>query len=98
MMARRRDGSHMTRTVLNMEVEGLRPRVRPTLRYMEIIRRDMKKNGLMNVNILDRKDWRMAVSREFKVVLADWKVKTTCHANGVLINKMLSLNRKKKNY
>ena len=30
-----------------------------------------------------------------KVVLADWKVKTPCHANAVFINKMLSLNRKK---
>ena len=30
-----------------------------------------------------------------KVVLADWKVKTPCHANGVFINKMLSLNRKR---
>ena len=30
-----------------------------------------------------------------KVVLADWKVKTPFHANGVFINKMLSLNRKK---
>ena len=29
------------------------------------------------------------------VVLADWKVKTPCHANGEFINKMLSLNRKK---
>ena len=28
-----------------------------------------------------------------KVVLADWKVKTPCHANVVFINKMLSLNR-----
>ena len=28
-----------------------------------------------------------------KVVLADWKVKTPCHADGVFINKMLSLNR-----
>ena len=43
---RRRDDTHMTRTALAMEVEGVRPRGRPTLRYLDIIRRDMKKNGL----------------------------------------------------
>ena len=60
---RRRDESHITRTVLDMEVEGVRPRVRPKLRYMDTIKRDIKKNGLTDVNILDRKDWRLAVSR-----------------------------------
>ena len=43
---RRRDDSHMTRTVLDMEVESVRPRGRPKLRYyMNTIRRGMKKNG-----------------------------------------------------
>ena len=61
---RRRDDSHMTRIVLDMEVEGmLRPRGRPTLEYMDNIRRDIKKNGLTDVNILDVNDWRMAVFR-----------------------------------
>ena len=59
---RRRDDSHMTRTVLDMEVEGVRPRGRPQLRHMDTIRRYIKKNGLTDVNILDSKDWRMAVS------------------------------------
>ena len=36
---------------------------RPTLRYMDTIKRDIKKNVLTDVNILDRKDWRLAVSR-----------------------------------
>ena len=53
----------MDRTVLDMEVEGVRPRGRPKLRYMDTIKRDIKKNGLTDVNILDRKDWRLAVSR-----------------------------------
>ena len=60
---RRRDESHMTRTVLDMEVEGVWPRRRPKLRYMDTIRRDMKKNVLTDINILDLNDWRMAVSR-----------------------------------
>ena len=53
----------MTITVPYMEVEGVRPRGRPTLRYTDTIRRDQKKNELTHVNILDRNDWRIAVSR-----------------------------------
>ena len=59
---RRRDDSHITRTVLDMEVEGVRPRGRLKLRIMETVRRDIK-NGRPDVMILDSKDWRMAVSR-----------------------------------
>ena len=58
-----RDESRMTRTVLDMEVEGVRPRGRPKLRYMDTVRSVMKKIGLTDINNLDHKDWRMAVSR-----------------------------------
>ena len=61
---RRRDESHTTRTVLDMVVEVVRPRGRPKFRYMDTVKRYIKKNGLTDVNILDRKDWRLAVSRD----------------------------------
>ena len=60
---RRRDDSHATRTVLDMVVDGARPRGRPKLRCMDTIKRYIEHNGLTDVNILDRKDWRLAVSR-----------------------------------
>ena len=60
---RRRDESHTTGTVLDMVVEDVRPIGRPTLRYMDTIWRDIKMNGLTDVNILDRKNWRLADSR-----------------------------------
>ena len=56
---RRRDDSNMTRTVLDMEVAGVSRRGRPPLRHMDTIRRENKKNGLTDVDILDSKDWRM---------------------------------------
>ena len=39
---RRRDESHTTRTVLDMVVEGVSPRGRPKLRYMDTIKRHQK--------------------------------------------------------
>ena len=55
-------------------VEGVRPRGIPKLRNTDTNRRDIKKNGLTDVNILNRKDWRMAVSR---ATVAPLNVKTT---------------------
>ena len=54
-----RDDSHMTRTVLDMDV-GARPRGRPKLIYMDTIRREIKQNAMMEKT---EKDWTMAVSR-----------------------------------
>ena len=73
---RRRDESHITRSVLDMEVEGVRPTGRTKLRYMDTIKRDIKKNGLTDVNILDRNDLRMAVSRV-----------TRCHGRAFKVNR-----------
>ena len=57
------DESQTTRTVLDMVVVRVRPRGRPKLRYMDTIKRYIERNGLTDVNILDRKYWRLAVSR-----------------------------------
>ena len=46
---RRSDECHTTRTVLDMVVEGVRPRGSQKLRYMDTIRRDIKKNALTDV-------------------------------------------------
>ena len=46
--------SHMTIALLEKEVDVVTPSGRPTLRYMDTIRRYIKKNGLTDVNILDR--------------------------------------------
>ena len=46
-----------TKTVLGMEVEGVRFG-RPQLRYMDTIRRYRNMNGLTDVNILDSKGWK----------------------------------------
>ena len=66
--------------VLDMEVEGVRPRGRSTLSYMNTVKRDIKKNGLTDVNILDRNDWRMAVSTRWRgraLKLSRWKYQCT---------------------
>ena len=56
---RRRDDSYMTRTVLAMVVEGVRPRGRPTLRYMDTIKRYLKRMGghTSTVSIARTGDW-----------------------------------------
>ena len=48
--------SHMTRTVLYIEVEGVRPRGRPKQRYMDTVRLDIKKSGMVNANFLGLDD------------------------------------------
>ena len=49
----------MTRTVLDMDVKCVKPRGRPKLRYVDTIRRDIEKNELTDVNIIDCKELRM---------------------------------------
>ena len=63
MYVRRRYDSHVTKTVLDMVVECVRPRGRQILRCMDTTKIYVEKNRLVNVNILNSSDWRMAVSR-----------------------------------
>ena len=58
---KRRADSHIKRTVIGMEVEWVRPRGRPYLRCIYSVKRDIKKNGLTDVYIIDNKDWIMVL-------------------------------------
>ena len=58
------------------------PRGRPKLIYMDTIKRDIKKNGLTDVNILDRVDWRSAVSRAIHKSIQGEKTKKKQHFAG----------------
>ena len=54
---KRRTPEDMTRTVLDMEIPGKRPRGRPRIRWMDNIRRDMRLHGLDESMTEDRKVW-----------------------------------------
>ena len=54
----------MTRTVLEVQCRMCDTQRKTKIEvYIDNIRRETKKNGPTGVNILDRTDWRMAVSR-----------------------------------
>ena len=59
----RRKPEHMTRTVLDMEISGKRPRGRPRIRWMDNIRRDMRLHGLDTSMTEDRKVWSTMVAK-----------------------------------
>ena len=54
---KRRKLEDMTRTVLDMEIPGKRPIVRPRIRGMDNGRRDMRLHGLDESTTEDRKVW-----------------------------------------
>ena len=53
---------------------------------MDTIKTDIKKNGLTDVNILDRKDWRLAVSRAIHKSIQGEKRKKKQHFAGMYYN------------
>ena len=60
---KRRKPEDMTRTVLDMEIPGKRPRGRPRIRWMDNIRRDMRLHGLDEYMTEDRKVWSTMVAK-----------------------------------
>ena len=60
---KRRKPEDMTRTVLDMEIPGNRPRGRPRIRWMDNIRGDMRLHGLDDQMTEDRKVWSTMVAK-----------------------------------
>lgn len=54
----RRENDHMCKKMLNYEPKGRRDRGRPTLRWTEVVRRDMNKLGLNTRATKDREKWK----------------------------------------
>lgn len=54
----RREESHVTRKVMNMNVDGYRSRGRPKKRWMDCVKDDMCRNGVSTDMAEDRKEWK----------------------------------------
>ena len=57
----RRDQEYVGRKMMEMELLGKRRRGRPKRRFLDVIKEDMKEVGVKEMDIEDRKMWRMMI-------------------------------------
>ena len=57
----RRDQEYVGRKMMEMELPGKRRRRRPKRRFLDVVKEDMKEVGAKEMDIEDRKIWRMMI-------------------------------------
>ena len=57
----RRDQEYVGRKIMEMELPGKRRRGRPKRRFLDVVKEDMKEVGVKEMDIEDRKMWRMMI-------------------------------------
>ena len=57
----RRDQEYVGRKMIEMELSGKRRRGRPKRRFLDVVKEDMKEVGVKEMDIEDRKMWRMMI-------------------------------------
>ena len=57
----RRDQEYVGRKMTEMELPGKRRRGRPKRRFLDVVKEDMKEVGVKEMDIEDRKMWRMMI-------------------------------------
>ena len=57
----RRDQEYVERKMMEMELPGKRRRGRPKKRFLDVVKEDMKEVGVKEMDIEDRKMWRMMI-------------------------------------
>ena len=57
----RRDQEYVGRKMMEMELPGKRRRGRPKRRFLDVVKEDIKEVGVKEMDIEDRKMWRMMI-------------------------------------
>ena len=57
----RRDQEYVGRKMMEIELPGKRRRGRPKNRFLDVVKEDMKEVGVKEMDIEDRKMWRMMI-------------------------------------